>query len=120
MAALALTATSNRVAGADMLSASMVSPSGGGDTFAPGADVFLRVQTNGTGLTATVLNANSNAGPNGTFLAQLAFTAIGATADRMFGPFPPSVFADPSDGQVHVSYSVVTAAKVGVYRFPQN
>jgi hypothetical protein len=60
--------------------------------------------------------AGANAGPRGTFLAPLALGANGATADKIYGPFPASTFADPSDGLVHLAYSAVTSVTVGVYR----
>lgn len=111
--------TASRAAGADLTATALISPGGTtGDTFAPGYENFLRVQTSGTPTTVTVINTSANAGPSGTFLAPVTLGggAMAATADRLFGPFPASTFADPSDGQVHVTYSSVTGVKVGLYQ----
>jgi hypothetical protein len=87
------------------------------DTFPPGPNNFLRVKNAGAAaVTVTVMNAAGTAGPSGTFLAPLALApAVAAAGDRMYGPFPGAVFADASDGQVHVSYSAVASVTAGVY-----
>jgi hypothetical protein len=116
MATLAILDTADRVAGLDLNTASLVAATSGGDSIPAGADIYLRVKTAGTNCTVTAMAAGANAGPSGTFLAPLALGAVGATGDRMYGPFPASTFADPSDGLVHLAYSAVTSVTVGVYQ----
>jgi hypothetical protein len=115
MATIANLGSPNRLAGLDLTATGLVPATSGGDAFAPGPSVYLRVKTTGTACVPTVMNAGANAGPNGTFLAPIALTGPGATGDRLYGPFPASTFADPSDGLVHVAYSAVTGVSVGVY-----
>jgi hypothetical protein len=115
MGALAILDTIDRVSGLDLNTASLVSPGASGDTMPPGADIYLRVKAGTTACVASVINAASNAGPDGTYLAPLALGSV-TSADKVFGPFPASTFADPSDGQVHVSYSATSGVTVGVYR----
>jgi hypothetical protein len=111
-----------RAAGVD-LTAAGVAVAASGDTFPAGSDVFLRVKNaGGTACTVSVINAGANAGPNGTFLAplNLAPAVPITTGDRIYGPFPASTFADPSDGQVHVAFSFTTSVTALVYRVASN
>lgn len=106
-----------RAAGVDLTTAG-VAVAASGDTFPAGYENFLRVKNaGGTICNVTVMNAGANAGPQGTFLAPLALTPGVAitTGDRMYGPFPASTFADPSDGLVHPAYSFVTSVTALVY-----
>lgn len=112
----------SRGAGVDLTTAG-VGVATSGDTFPAGNDIFLRVKNgSGSAVTVTVINAGANAGPGGTFLAPLALApVVGATTgDRIYGPFPASVFADPSDGFVHVAYSAATTVTALVYRVAAN
>lgn len=118
MTAYAVLSSAGRVTGLD-LSAALTTPGGtSGDTFPAGGDIYLRLKTGGTAVTASVMSAGANAGPSGTFLAPYVVSggALGATADKIYGPWPANVFADPSDGLVHIGYSVITSLTVGVYR----
>jgi hypothetical protein len=115
MGALAILDTADRASGLDLNTASLVSPGASGDTMPPGADTYLRVKAGTTACTASVINAAANAGPDGTFLAPLALGTV-TSGDKLFGPFPASTFADPSDSQVHISYSSTSGVTVGVYR----
>jgi hypothetical protein len=111
----------SRGAGVDLTAAGVAVASN--DTFPAGNDVFLRVKnTNAAACTVSVINTGANAGPNGTFLAPLALApSVPLTSgDRMYGPFPANAFADPSDGQVHVSYSVTSGVTALVYRVVSN
>lgn len=111
----------SRGAGVDLTAAGVAVANN--DTFPAGADVFLRVKNgNAAACTVSVINAGANAGPGGTFLAPLALAPPVplTTGDRMYGPFPASTFADPSDGQVHVSYSVTATVTALVYRVAQS
>ena len=117
MATLAVIGSASRAAGLDLSAA--LSQSATGDVFAPGPDIYLRCKnTAGAAATVSVIAAGTVAGPRGTFLATLALapTVTGTTGDRLYGPFPADTFADPSDGQVHLTYSATTGLTVGVYR----
>lgn len=120
MATLSIIGAANRAAGLD-LKATLAAATSGGDAIPPGPDVYLRV-VNGSGasVTVTAMTAGANAGPSGTFLAPLPLGAVAASGDRLFGPFPAGVFADPSDGLVHVTYSASASVTVGVYRCPNS
>lgn len=100
------------------LTAALTTPGGTtGDTFAPGPDVYLRLKTAGTALTATIVWPTA-LDAYGVAKAPLTLDggALAATGDGVFGPFPAAEFADPSDGQVHIAYTVITTLTVGVYR----
>src|SRR6476469_5442335 len=121
MTAYAVLGTASRSAGAD-LSAALTTPTVGSvDTFAPGGDIFLRLKTTGTAVTVTVVWPTAT---DAYGVAKAAYTisggALAATQDKLYGPFPASEFADPSDGQVHLNYSAITGTTVGVYRTPDN
>jgi hypothetical protein len=115
MATAAVLDSSDRITGCDLAAASLVNASTI-DTFPAGTDIYLRVVTAGTDCTPTVIAASTVAGPRGTFIAPRAMTAVGATGDKLYGPFPADTFADPADGLVHVSWSATTSVKCGVYR----
>lgn len=118
MTAYAVLSSASRASGLD-LSAALTTPGGTtGDTFPAGGDIYLRLKTAGTALTASVINASTVAGPSGTFLAPYVVGggALAATGDKIFGPWPAGTYADPSDGLVHITYTVITTLTVGVYR----
>lgn len=109
----------NRITGVDLPTAG-VAVAASGDTFPPSQDNYLRVRNAGaTVCNVTIMNASANAGPSGTFLAPLVLTPSVpiTTGDKMWGPFPASTFADPSDGQIHVAYSFITTVTANVYNF---
>lgn len=107
----------SRAAGADLTTAG-VAVASTGDTFPPGPSNYLRVKNaGGTACTVSIMVASTVAGPSGTFLAPLVLAPNVAitTGDRLFGPFPSFPFADPSDGQVHPTYSFITTVTALVY-----
>jgi hypothetical protein len=118
MATLTILDSADRVSGVDNTIA-LAAATSGGDSIPPGPDVYLRVKNaNAAACVVTVMAAGANAGPDGTFLAPLALGSVPATTgDRTFGPFPASPYADPSDGLVHLSYSVSASVTVGVFRY---
>lgn len=117
MAALTIKSSASRASGLD-LSAALDTPNAGGDTMPSGGDIYIRLKTTGTAVTVSVIAAGANSGPSGTFLAPYAIGggALPATSDKVYGPFPASTFADPSDGLVHISYTAITGLSVAVYR----
>ena len=91
----------------------LVAAAGGGDAFAPGPDVFCRIN-NGGGSAITV-----------TFVTPLTVGGLGLAdaggsvtnaQSRLFGPFPAELYADPTTGLVVVTYSGVTSVTIGVFR----
>lgn len=107
----------SRAAGVDLTTAG-VAVSSASDTFPPGPNTYLRVKNaGGTVCTVSVMVASTVAGPSGTFLAPLVLAPNVAitTGDRLFGPFPAYPFADPSDGQIHPTYSFITTVTALVY-----
>jgi hypothetical protein len=117
MAALAVLGSATRNAAGFNLAATLTTPTAGGDTFSPGPDVYLRLKTSGTAVTVSVTWPTA-ADQYGVAKAPFAIGggALAATQDVMYGPFPSSDFADPSDGQVHLTYTAITGLTVGVYR----
>jgi hypothetical protein len=120
MTAYALIDGADRNTGID-LTAALTTPGGlTGDTFAPGGDVYLRVKTGGSNPIAVAINWPTAADAYGVGKANLSLNGgsnIPISSDRVFGPFPAGEFADPSDGQVHVTYTgTLTGTTVGVYR----
>lgn len=94
----------------------LVAAAGGGDAFAPGVDVFFRCN-NGGGAPITVTFATPGT------VAGLAIGDGGGSVtnaqSRLFGPFPPELYADPTTGLVVVTYSAVTSVTVGAFRIPR-
>jgi len=93
----------------------LVAAAGGGDAFAPGSDVFCRVN-NGGGSPITVTFATPGT------VAGLGIADGGGSVtnaqSRLFGPFPAPIYADPTTGLVIVTYSGVTTVTIGVFRIP--
>ena len=94
----------------------LVAAAGGGDAFAPGADVFVRVN-NGGGSPITVTFATPNT-VGGLGIADGGGSVTNAQS-RLFGPFPPEIYADPTTGLVTTTYSGVTTVTVGAFRIPR-
>jgi hypothetical protein len=89
---------------------------GGGDTFAPGENVFVHVKNgSGSSITVTVATPKKVAGLD---VADLA-VAVPKEEDRLIGPFPAQHFADPADGRAHVTYSGVTSLTVAALELTQ-
>lgn len=96
--------------------AALIAAAAGGDAFAPGADTFVRVN-NGGASPITVTFATP-----GTFGGNAIGDGGGSVANatsRMFGPFPPELYADPTTGLVIVTYSGVTSVTIGAFRIPR-
>lgn len=94
----------------------LVAAAGGGDSFLPGRDVFIRVNNGGGGaITVTVETKNTSYGHA---VADVSVSVTNAQS-RLIGPFPAEVFADPSDGLADITYSGVTSVTVGAFRLAQ-
>ena len=91
----------------------LVAAAAGGDAFAPGANVFVRISNGGgASITATFATPGSIGG--------LAIADGGGSVanaqSRLFGPFPSELYADPTTGLVVLTYSGVTSVTVGVFK----
>lgn len=95
------------------LQATLVAATSGGDTIPVGDNVIL-VLNNGSGssITATVVTPGTEGGL--AIADQTIVVPAGARVNA--GPFPAELFADPTDGRAHVTYSAVTSLTVGVLR----
>lgn len=87
---------------------------GGGDSFTPGDDVFLHVANGGGGSITVTIAGQGTIVPN----MDVPDVVVSVTngQDRMIGPFPFTLFADPSDGLADITYSGVTSVTVGAFR----
>jgi hypothetical protein len=94
----------------------LVAAAGGGDAFSPGADTFVRV-SNGGGSPITVTFATPGT-IGGLAIADAGGTVTNAQS-RLFGPFPPELYADPTTGLVTTTYSGVTTVTIGAFKIPR-
>lgn len=96
----------------------LVAAAGGGDAFAPGDRTFLRVNNGGGGaITVTIATpATVDAGGGATLAIADGGGSVTNAQSRLFGPFPASLYADPSTGLVNVTYSGVTTVTVGAFK----
>jgi len=87
---------------------------GGGDTFAPGSNVFLQVKNASAGaITVTVVTPRTDA--LGNAVADNTISVPATTGDRMIGPFPAEFYADPTTGLANVTYSASASLTVGAF-----
>jgi hypothetical protein len=92
---------------------------GGGDTFDPDEDTFIHVK-NGHSSPQTVTIATPRTDPGtGQPEADIA-VAVPNGGERMIGPFPHEVFADPTTGLASLTYSGVTALTLAVLKVPRH
>jgi hypothetical protein len=89
---------------------------GGGDTANCGANTWIEVKnTSGTSTTVTLaLNAAANLYAGTAFAAETFVVPI-TTGDMIYGPILQQLFADPTDGLLHITYSQVTGITVAVF-----
>jgi hypothetical protein len=83
------------------------------DTFVPGDTTFLHIKNGGGSPDAVSVAAPGSAVlPNVTNAA----TTVSVTnaQERMIGPFPANVYADPTTGLVTVTHSFTTSVTVAV------
>ena len=88
---------------------------GGGDSFTPGADVFLHVKnTNAATRTVTITAPRDVMGA--VAMGDPAVVVAATTGDNMIGPFPADIFGDPTDGLADITYSAVTNLSIAVFQ----
>jgi hypothetical protein len=101
-----------RLGGGD-IATGLTAAGAGGDTFAAGSQMYLRVKN--ANAAACVVTVTPPAGGNdqGTTTAPYALTpsVAATTGDRIYGPFPVNPFAD-QNGNINVSYSVTATVSV--------
>jgi hypothetical protein len=91
----------------------MAAASGGGDTFVPGSSTVLLVRNgDASSKTVTIVRPGTT---YGTADPDIAVT-VAAGAIAVLGPYP-SDLADPTDGQIDVTYSAVTSVTVAAVKF---
>jgi hypothetical protein len=94
----------------------LVAAAGGGDAFAPGADTFVRINNAGGGaITATFATPGT---VGGLAIADGGGSVTNAQS-RIFGPFPPELYQDPTTGLVTLTYSGVTSVTVAPFKIPR-
>jgi hypothetical protein len=112
MALLALQ-TVKRVGAAPTFAAA----TGGGDTCPCGANVWIEVKnTSGGNITVTVATNPAAAAFPDVPLAAETFVVPLTTGDILYGPLNPQLFADPTDGLCHITYSGVTNLTIGAFQ----
>jgi hypothetical protein len=89
--------------------------SAGGDKFPAGAGVTVRV-INGSGSAVTPTFATPGQ-VSGLDIADLVGGSTPASGAKVYGPFPPELFAD-SSGLVAVTWSATTTVTFEVMRIP--
>lgn len=91
---------------------------GGGDTFDPDQDTFIHVK-NGHTSPQTVTIVTPRVDPStGQAEADIAVSVPNA-GERMIGPFPFEVYADPATGLGSLTYSGVVALTLAVLKVPR-
>lgn len=86
---------------------------GGGDKFAPGGKTFLHVK-NGSGGAQTVTIVTPGSAAENVSIGDVA-VSVPAAGERMIGPLPGSLFANPADsGLGAITYSGVTSLTVAI------
>lgn len=100
------------------LAPSYSAAAGGGDTFNPSPESFLHVK-NGSGAPITVTVVTPGA-TGGLAIADVSVSVPATTGDRMIGPLPGSLFADPTTGLGSITYSGVTSLTVAIVDVSDN
>lgn len=88
------------------------------DTFAPGPNTFLHVKNAG-GSPDTVTLVTPGSVITDVPIGDPTVSVPATTGDRMIGPIPGGVFADPATGLVTVTHSFTTTVTVAVLNLSQ-
>lgn len=87
---------------------------GGGDEFVNSGREFIHVKNGGGGSINVTINSQVNCNQG---YDHDAVVAVGASAEKMIGPFPKDRFND-SGGKAQITYSGVTSVTIAVIRLP--
>lgn len=83
------------------------------DTFVPTNTTFLHIK-NVSGTTDNCVVAVVGGDPTGLTIADVSFSVVLTTGDRMIGPFNPQFFADPTTGLATITHSQTASVTVAV------
>lgn len=86
---------------------------GGGDKLTPGQNTYLHVKNGGGASITVTLETPASVGQN--LVTTPLAVVVPNAGERLIGPLPGSIFADPTDGLTDVTYSAVTSVTVGVF-----
>lgn len=99
------------------LSPAYTPASAGGDLLTPGSGVMLHAKnTDASQTTITVVTPKDAAPDIGTEDLKVV---VPAGEERLIGPLPKQLFADPADGMAHITYSSTTALSVAALELVQ-
>lgn len=84
------------------------------DTFVPGPNTFIHVKNASGTIDNVVVQTPGNVIPN-VPIGDPTFSVPITTGDKMFGPIPGGVFADPSTGLVTVTHSQTASVTCAVF-----
>lgn len=90
----------------------------GGDSFAPGSDVFLHVKNTHTAAQTVTVVTPRDVIPD-VATGDVAVSVPPTTGERLIGPFPAQFFAQADDGLADITYSGVTNLTVAAVRLTQ-
>lgn len=85
------------------------------DTFVPDGDTFLHVKNAGGSSDTVAVAAPGGAPLPNTSVASLSVAVANGT-EKMIGPFPANVFADPTTGLATVTHTFTTSVTVAVLK----
>lgn len=93
----------------------LVAAAGGGDSFLPSKDTYIRVNNGGGSPITVTVTTVQNDPTTGLAIADVSVSVTNAQS-RLIGPFPAEAFADPTDGLADITYSGVTSVTVGAFK----
>lgn len=97
------------------LTPSFASATGGGDTFTPDSDTYLRIKNaSGAPITVTVVTPRTDAVGNA--VADNTITVPATTGDVIAGPWPAEIYADPATAVASITYSGVTSLTIAAIK----
>jgi len=94
------------------LAATYNAAAGGGDLVPPGCILHIK-NTNAAILTVTVAIASSN-DPDGLVVPDRTVTVPATTGERFWRALPYDLYRDPTDGLVHITWSVTAGVSFAV------
>ena len=93
---------------------------GGGDACACGTGMFLHIKNaSGGNITVTIaIPAGASGYPNAAYTSTAVVVPL-TSGDKMIGPLPASLYADPTTGLATITYSGVTSLTVAAVNLAQ-
>jgi hypothetical protein len=91
-----------------------VAAAGAGDAVLPSQDTYIEVKNaGGSPITVTIATPGS-AAPD-LAIADVSVSVGATTGDKIIGPLPADLFADPTTGLAVITYSGVTSVTVAAF-----